>query len=231
MRMASTNGNLVTGILANLPIFRHTPAATLASLARKSRTLHMPRGSAVARRGEEIPGLMAVAYGLVKLSLRGEASEKVLRLIGAGDTFGEAVLFLEKPLPVDITALADTLIVVVPADPLLVMIDSEPGFARAMLAAMSQRLHALVTDFEAATVHRANERLAAYLVSLVDPDGPSTATLPASKTVIAARLGITKETLSRLLRRFAQEGLIAVGRRQITLLDRERLSAAAHGAS
>src|SRR3970282_1944595 len=117
-----------------------------------------------------------------------------------------------------------------PADPLISMIDTEPGFARAMLAAMSQRLHALVTDFEAATVHRANERLAAYLVSLVDPDGPSTAMLPASKTVIAARLGITKETLSRLLRRFAQEGMIAVGRRQITRPDGERLNAAAHGA-
>lgn len=228
--MASTNGNLVTGILANLPIFRHTPAALLASLARKSRTLHMPRGATIARRGEELPGLMAVAYGLVKLSLRGEASEKVLRLVGAGDTFGEAVLFLEKPLPVDISALSDTLLVVVPAEPLRLMIDTEPGFARAMLASMSQRLHALVTDFEAATVHRATERLAAYLVSLVDPAGPATATLPASKTVIAARLGITKETLSRLLRRFAQEGLIAVGRRQITLLDRERLHAAANGA-
>jgi CRP/FNR family transcriptional regulator, dissimilatory nitrate respiration regulator len=130
---------------------------------------------------------------------------------------------------VDISALSDTLLVVVPAEPLRLMIDTEPGFARAMLASMSQRLHALVTDFEAATVHRATERLAAYLVSLVDPAGPSTATLPASKTVIAARLGITKETLSRLLRRFAQEGLIAVGRRQITLLDRERLHAAANG--
>jgi len=228
--MGSTTGNLVTGILANLPMFRHTPAATLASLARKSRTLHAPRGSTIARRGEEVPGLMAVAYGLVKLSLRGEVSEKVLRLVGAGDTFGEAVLFLQKPFPVDISALSDSLIVVVPADPLLAMIDSEPGFARAMLAAMSQRLHALVTDFEAATVHRATERLAAYLLSLVEPGGPSSATLPASKTVIAARLGVTKETLSRLLRRFAQEGLIAVGRRQITLLDRERLVAAARGA-
>ena len=153
--MVSTNGNLVTGILANLPIFRHTPAAMLAALARKSRTLHMPRGSTIARRGEELPGLMAVAYGLVKLSLRGEASEKVLRLVGAGDTFGEAVLFLEKPLPVDISALSDTLLVVVPAEPLRLMIDTEPGFARAMLASMSQRLHALVVHDDSGVRHLA----------------------------------------------------------------------------
>jgi CRP-like cAMP-binding protein len=55
------------------------------------------------------------------------------------------------------------------------------------------------------------------------------AQLPAAKSVVAGRLGVAKETLSRLLRQFAQEGLIAVQRRSIRLLDRERLSAAARG--
>jgi DNA-binding MarR family transcriptional regulator len=54
--------------------------------------------------------------------------------------------------------------------------------------------------------------------------------LPASKTVIAARLGVTKETLSRLLRQMSDEGLIAMSKRELTLRDRERLAAAARGA-
>ena len=53
--------------------------------------------------------------------------------------------------------------------------------------------------------------------------------LPASKTVIAARLGVTKETLSRLLRQMGDEGLIAMAKRDITLRDRTRLTAAARG--
>jgi CRP-like cAMP-binding protein len=218
-------------ILGNLPIFRHTPAAKVEALGRQSRTQHVPRGGIVARRGEPAPGLMAVVYGLVTLSLKGGENEKVLRLVGPGDTFAEAVLFLDKPLPVDATALTDTLVVVVPAPPLLALIGSDGAFALGMLASLSQRLHELVTDFEATTQHGAAERLAAYLDSLAAPGiEPATASLPATKTVVAARLGITKETLSRLLRQLADEGIVRLVRRDVILLDRSRLSAAARGA-
>jgi CRP-like cAMP-binding protein len=58
--------------------------------------------------------------------------------------------------------------------------------------------------------------------------------LPVSKTLVAARLGVKKETLSRLLRQFAAEGVIEVSRREISILDREALvklsSSRAHSA-
>jgi CRP-like cAMP-binding protein len=226
--LASTQ--LAADILAKLPLFRHTPRQRLAELARHARTEHVPRGAVIAKRGERVRGLMAVAYGLVKLSLKGE-TEKVLRLVGAGETFGEAVLFLDKPVPVDAVALADTLLVVVPAAPLLALLDTDRQFARGMLASLSQRMHELVMDFEATTQHGARERVAAYLDSLAPPGVASPAVqLPASKTVIAARLGVTKETLSRLLRQMSEEGLIGMRKREVTLRDRERLAAAAHGA-
>jgi CRP-like cAMP-binding protein len=215
------------GVLARLPIFRRTPRPQLEQLARLARVEKLARGSVIARPGERLPGLMAVGYGLVKLSLK-DGEGQVLRLVGPGETFGEAVLFLDEPLPVHITALSDTLLVVVPAAPLLELIERDPGFARALLASLCQRLHALVADFEAATLHGARERLAAYLDALAPP-GTAVAELPAAKRVVAARLGVAKETFSRLLHQFAQEGLIAVERRNIRLLDRERLSAAARG--
>lgn len=224
------SGHLVTDILAKLPLFRHTARPRLAELARHARTEHVPRGAAIVKRGDRVPGLMAVAYGLVKLALTGE-TEKVLRLVGPGETFGEAVLFLDKPVPVDAVALADTLIVVVPAAPLLALLDADRQFARGMLASLSQRMHELVMDFEATTQHGARERVAAYLDSLAPPGAANAAVqLPASKTVIAARLGVTKETLSRLLRQMTDEGLISMTKRDLTLRDRERLAAAAHGA-
>jgi CRP-like cAMP-binding protein len=143
-----------------------------------------------------------------------------MRLVGAGETFGEAALFLEQPLPVEVRAIADSALLVVPAQPLLNLFDSDPRFARGLLASVCQRLHTMVADFEAATAHGARERLAAYLGSL----GGDTAQLPAPKGVIASRLGMTKETLSRLLRAFMQEGLIAVANREVRLLDRGRLA-------
>lgn len=200
------------------------------SLLAKALPLEVRAGKPLAQRGERLPGVMIVRSGLVKLSLRREG-EKVLRLVGPGESFGEETLFLEQPLPVDATALADTALLVVPPAPLLALFDSDRRFARRLLACVCQRLQALVVDFEAATMHGARERLAAYIDSLAPAGSPAVAHLPAAKTVVAARLGMTKETLSRLLRSFMDEGLIAVARRDIELLDRPRLRAAAEPAS
>jgi CRP/FNR family transcriptional regulator, dissimilatory nitrate respiration regulator len=216
-----------TAQLAELPIFRRTPRPVLAELAQKSRIQDAPAGAVLARRGERLPGLMVVGYGLVKLTLRGDG-ERVMRLVGPGETFGEAALFLEQPLQVDVSAVSDTGLIIVPADALLLLFDRDPRFARGLLASLCQRLHAIVADFEAATVHRARERLAAYLGSLAEP-GQASAQLPAAKGVIASRLGMTKETFSRLLRAFIDEGLIGVAKREIRLLDRAALDAVARG--
>ncbi len=220
----------IARILGALPLFRHSSAARLETLAHHSLARHLSRGVAIARCGEPAPGLMAVAYGLVKLSLKGGETEKVLRLVGPGDTFAEAVLFLDKPMPVDAVALVDTLVVVVPAAPLRAMIETDSALALGMLASLSQRMHELVSDFEATTQRGAAERLAAYLESLVPPEpAPATVRLPASKTVVAARLGMTKETLSRLLRRLADEGVLRIERHEVVILSRSRLAAAARG--
>jgi CRP-like cAMP-binding protein len=215
-----------SALLARLPMFRNVARPHLAALAAHAKTRKLDPGSVVARRGERLPGLMVVRYGLVKLSL-GDG-ERILRLVGHGETFGEAALFLDRPLPVDAAAIAETSLLVVPAAQLLALLEQDASFARGLLASLCQRLQAVVADFEAATVHGARERLAAYLGSLAAPEAAS-AQLPAAKSVIASRLGMTKETLSRLLRAFSDEGLIAVRQREIRLLDRERLSAAARG--
>lgn len=221
-------------MIASLPIFRQVARARVTELASHARTLHVHRGAPVVRRGERLEGLLAVGYGLVKLSLRGDSGEeRVLRLVGPGETFGEAVLFLDRPVLVDVVALADSLLVLIPSAPLLALIERDPRFTRALLASLCQRMHALISDFEATTMHGATERIASYLDSLAAPDAaaPATVRLPATKTVIAARLGITKETLSRLLRGLARSGLVAVNRREITLLDRARLAQVARGAA
>lgn len=218
-------GGPAAALLAGLPMFRRTPRGHVAELARRALARQYGAGCPILRRGDRVPGLMVVRYGLVKISVRGD-SERVIRLAGAGESFGEAALFLGEPLPVDVTAVADTAIVIVPAEPLLALFESDPRFARGLLAAVCLRLQMIVADFEAATVHGARERLAAYLGALA-AGGAGTAQLPTAKSVIAARLGMTKETFSRLLRAFMDEGLVRVSGREIRILDAARLEAAA----
>ena len=58
---------------------------------------------------------------------------------------------------------------------------------------------------------------------VADGAGERRVSLPVSKTVVAGMLGVKKETLSRLLRDLSDRRLIAVSRREITILDRARL--------
>ena len=132
-------------------------------------------------------------------------------------------LFLRRPLPVDAVAVSDTRLLVIPEAPLLALIDRDPHFARSLVTNLCERMYALVCDFEATTMHGASERLASYLDSLAASPDETKVLLPAAKKLIAARLGMTKETFSRALRELIQAGLISASGRNVALLDRARL--------
>ena len=216
---------LLEGIIANMPMFKQVARQHLAELARHARVQHLRRGAAICRRGEWLNGFFGVAYGQVKLALRADGGEeKVLRLVGPGETFGEALVFRERPNPVDAVALTDTMLVVFPAPAILALLDRDPNFSRGLLASLSERMHNLVAEIEASTLFSARQRIAGYLESLAAEGGASRVRLPVTKTVIASRLGVTKETFSRLLRELANQGLITVDKRDIVLRDRPRLA-------
>lgn len=219
---------LLEGVIANMPLFRTVARPQLAELARHARVQHVRRGATICRRGEMLNCFFGVAYGLVKLALRADGGEeKVLRLVGPGETFGEALVFRERPNPLLAMALSDSMLVVFPGPVVIGLIEHDPGFARGLLANLSERMHNLVAEVEASTLLSARQRVAAYLESLAAENGR--ARLPATKTVIAARLGVTKETFSRLLREMANQGLIEVEKRDIVLRNRAGLAQMAQG--
>lgn len=211
----------IEGVVGNLALFGEAEPPQVAAVARQGWTLQARRGDLLARRGERVPGLFIVAYGLAKLAMRGkEGGERVLRLVGARQTFGEATALLGLAARYDALALADTKLVVLPTASLFALVDREPRFGRALSRLLAERNFELLGEMEAATVQRSLQRLAGYLGSLADPAaGGRAVQLPASKTVVAARLGVKKETLSRLLRQLARQGIIEVSRREISILD------------
>lgn len=221
---AAPHPSQAAGVLARLALFEHVSREHLDELLRDARTLYYGRGDTVARHGEMVPGLLAVAYGMIKLVLHGgTGAERVLRLVGPGQTFGEVVLFLRRPLPVDAVAVTDTRLVLVPAERLLALIEGDAHFPLNLIASLCQRMHTLICDFEATTRHGAAARLAAYLDSLAAGPEPGRVTLPAAKKLIAGRLGMTKETFSRALHELVHAGLVRVAGREVVLLDREGL--------
>ena len=219
------------GVISHLALFAGLSAHQAAAMARHCWTVGACRGDAVARRDARLSGVFALAYGTVKLILRGaDGEERVLRLVSAGQTFGEANALLARAPEYDALVLAECKLVVMPAAAILELAEREPRFARNLMMTLAQRSVELLVAFEAATLRRGAQRLASYLESLAGPNGapgPTVIELPVSKTMVAGQLGVKKETLSRLLRQFAARGLIEVSRREIAILDRDGLAATA----
>jgi CRP-like cAMP-binding protein len=214
----------VVDLLGHAPIFRGVPPADLARIAAGTAQLHAERGRILFRRGDACVGFHLVVFGQVKLAVGSAAgAEKVIDILGPGRSFGEAVMFSGNPYPVTATTLGDALLLHVGKEPLFAELDRDPQLARRMLAGLSMRLHMLVKDVEAMTLHSAIQRVIGYLASLEEDGGEGDSrgcvTLPAQKSLVASRLNLTPEYFSRILHDLAAEGLIRVDGRRIEIVD------------
>ena len=134
-------------------------------------------------------------------------------------------MFLEKPSPVFAQALMDSRVLYIAKQSLFAAINGDSAFACRMLAGLSMRLHGLVQDVEDYSLRSSTQRVIGFLLQLAGATASSTTEceLPASKHVIASRLNLTPETLSRILHNLAEFGLITVKGKKITVLDAEQL--------
>jgi len=219
---------LLDGVISNLPAFRQLSRKDLDTLATHSQLRESRRGAVIVARGERMPGVVALAYGSAKLALRrANGEEKVVRLLGPGESFGLAAALLDRPCPVELVALSNCLVATIPPVPVLRLMGQDAGFARTVAGALAERVLELVGELEASLQQSGIQRLACYLDSLAEPNGlPGSwiARLPATKTTVAARLGVKKETLSRMLRELANRGLIAVSGPEVSIIDRAGLA-------
>jgi CRP-like cAMP-binding protein len=213
-------------MLAQAPIFRGLRPEDLEGIAAGTREVRVARGETIFHRGDPSEGFHIVVVGRVKLSIVSAAGdEKVVEIIGPGMSFGEALMFAGRPYIVDATALADSLLLHVNKHVLFEQIDRDPALARRMLGSLSMRLHMLMKDVEAFSLHSATQRVIGYLARLDDSGAGGHVTLPAQKTLVASRLNLTPEYFSRILHELAGQGLIRIDGRDIEILDAEGLRA------
>jgi CRP-like cAMP-binding protein len=232
----AVTGPSADAFISTLPLFKELSEVQRSRIAERTRQIRVSRGETLFRRGDPAAGTYIVAYGQVKLSfVSATGVEKVIEILNQGQSFGEAVMFLEVPHVVTAQALADSLLLLVPKEAIFEGIDRDPGFARRMLAGLSRRLHQLVADVESYSTRSGTERLIGYLLRdcgieaprdscAADlPAGPVDIELPVAKGVIASRLNLTQEHLSRILHDLSALGLIEVHGRRIRIVDLERL--------
>ena len=217
--------------LAALPLFKALDAAALARLAAATTRRPLKRGERLFSKGDAVTGMYVVVYGEIRLVARTPArGERLTGVVAAGRSFGEPVMFLEKPAVVDAEAAGDALVLHVPKQAVFDEIERSPLFARRIIAGLSQRVESLVKELERQSLGSGRARLVDYLRhGAGEGGGPGLVVLPAAKGAIASHLNLTPEHFSRVLHDLADEGLLQVQGRRITVPDRQRLAAAARG--
>ena len=216
--------------LSVLPLFSDFSPPELAHVAEGCQLRRFVRNGTVFRIGHPCDEFYVVVTGQVKLfAISPAGQEKVVELIGPGNTFAEALMFLNKPYILNAQALTDTLLISVSKQAVIAEIERSAHFSMRMLAGISRRLHSLVHDVQAYALHSGMQRVIGYLLrdqKIDDTNGENmfVVTLSASKATLASRLSLTPEYFSRVLHELEAEGLIEIDKRDIRILDAQRLT-------
>lgn len=220
----------VPRFLSVLPLFNDLSPEELKQIAEGCVLSRKSRGEMLYRVGDACNEFHVVVTGQVKLFLLSPSGqEKVVELIASGQSFAEAIMFTDRPYIVNAQSLTDTLLLTVPKQAVLAEIARDHRFALRMIAGMARRMHGLVQDVEAYSLHSGLQRVIGFLLrdqELEDGEAGEvrTVSLPASKATIASRLSLTPEYFSRVLHELEARGLIEIDRRDIRILDARRLS-------
>jgi len=218
----------IPGLLARLPLFSALTPEQISPLAAAARERRLAKGEMLFQKGDPAKGFFVVVTGQIKLAFpSAQGNEKVVEIIGPQQSFGEAVMFMDRPFPVFAEALLDTQLIHIAKEAIFRLLETDASFARRMLAGLSMRLHSLIADVESYSLRSSAQRVIGYLLQQSpeadDAAGSIDLTLPTSKQIIASRLNLTPETLSRIFHDLSEAGLIDVRGRHITVPDLRRL--------
>ncbi len=88
-------------ILSRLPLFQKLAPEQLAALESACRERRLAKGELLVQKGDASKGFFVVVFGQIKLAFpSSQGNEKVVEILGPHQSFGEAVMFMDRPYPV-----------------------------------------------------------------------------------------------------------------------------------
>ncbi len=224
----------VVASLARTPLFAGLEQPALERLSIGMRTRRYRRGEVVYHAGDPGDSLLVIVSGEVKLALPSETGEEaILSILRDGDVFGMHALLDGDSRLGTASALVVTEVILLHQDQFRGLIDSQPVVRDRILASLSHELRRLTVHVEELHFLDITGRLAAQLVRLAseaDPgggDGPIRLRPSLTQAELASMVGCTRQSVNKLLGRFALDGLLNLDRAGIVITDRNGLKATA----
>lgn len=214
--------------LGRVALFQAFSSELLMQIAVTTQLKQLAKGETLFQEGDTAKGFFVIVFGQVKEAVRSaRGEEKIIEIIGPQQSFGETAMLLDRCYPFFVEALQDTLLLCIAKETVFGLLETNSLFAKRMVAGLSMRLHSLVRDIESYTLRTPEQRIIRYLMQNGYKEERNDAhlkiLLPATKLAIASRLGMTPETLSRILGALAEAGLIEARGRHLLIPDLERL--------
>ncbi len=212
-------------LVRRTPLFAAAGEAAMTRLLRPSFTQILPRGAVMFEQHQQADFLHLLLEGSVGLMARDETgAETVVEIFGPGELFLAPAAILQLPYLASATALTEVRVLMMPAEVFRDGIAQDPALARAAVELLARHWRLMVDQVVDLKLRSAERRVARFLARRV-PEDHSTGEvpLPEPRSTIAARLGMTPETLSRTLATLEAAGLIRVSPRRVDVPDREKL--------
>lgn len=215
-------------IAQHIPLLSELAPVDLMQILDAGRSLRLPKNSLIFQEGEEYRGFYIVVTGTVKIfKMLPDGTETVLHLQAQHQTLAEIPMFVGGGYPANAMTVEDSHLLFIAKEAFLDCLRGNPSLALKMLAGLSKRLRAMGAQMEKLQAMDVRTRLVRFLRDELagqnDASPVPVVTLPVSKTLLAAQLGVALETLSRTFKKLEKEGLLRVQGRNILIDDPERL--------
>ncbi|WP_236611937.1 Crp/Fnr family transcriptional regulator [Phenylobacterium zucineum] len=198
-----------------------------AHLRARARRQRLGRGEVLFLRGSAPDALYCVDVGVVRLCVTSSSGrEAVLGLVTPGHWFGEASLFTGEPRSHDALAVVDSELLAVPAAALHELVDGRPAYLLQFLRLMGLRYRSTLERLDDAALQPLPVRLARKLLEMSRSDATATAgdgVLQISQEDLAHALGVSRQSINRILKRWEAAGVLQVNYRSLVLLKPEAL--------
>ncbi len=218
-------------LISRLPLFSNMPPAALGRLLRGATVRNLAREGTLFLQDDPADAFFVVLDGWIRLFRIGEdGGQIVIAVFTRGESFAEAAIFGSKLFPVGADAIEASRVLAVPAGPFTARLREEPDLAINIMGAMSRHLRYMVQHVEQLNLRSSAERLAAFIARLSRVEaGPDVVHLPLDKSLIAGRLAMRPETLSRNFAKLTRQGLLTVRSSEVRIADVAALRAYGEG--
>lgn len=216
--------NIPTEALYASHLFSGLSNEQVSNVRKHSHVTELDEGKSLFCQGDDVICFYLVLSGKMKLfRVSPEGKEKVIDIVSKGETFVEALMFVDPPYyPVNATALTPCTVLGINSRHFKTMLRDSIDTCFLLMGRMSFRLLGLIQEIDTLSLDTGTVRIVAYLLQNA-PDDSDVFELDIAKSVIASRLSVKPETFSRILKNLHERNILTISGRKVIIHDRKAL--------